>query len=59
LIYIFLGWLDCTFNLGRYDDAVAIYDSILSLEPDYEANLQTLQGKGSGLFDLERYDEAM
>ncbi len=45
--------------MGRYDEAVAVYDRILSLEPDYETNIQALQGKASGLFNLGRYDDAI
>jgi tetratricopeptide (TPR) repeat protein len=45
--------------LGRYDEAVAVCDRILSLEPDYETNIQALQGKASGLFNSWRYDDAI
>ena len=46
-------------NLARYEEAVSVYDKILSLKPVYETNLQALQGKANALFDLGRYEEAV
>jgi tetratricopeptide (TPR) repeat protein len=46
-------------NLARYEEAVSVYDKILSLNPIYETNLQALQGKANALFDLGRYEEAV
>jgi protein O-GlcNAc transferase len=45
--------------LGRFDEAVGVYDRILSLDPGYETNIQALQGKASGLFNLGSYDDAI
>ena len=48
--------VDALFNLGRYDDAIGIYDEILEFYPD---EIRALIGKGDALLKLGKYDEAI
>jgi tetratricopeptide (TPR) repeat protein len=42
--------------LGRYDDAIAVYNEILEVYPD---EIRVLSGKGDALLKLGKYEGAI
>ena len=46
----------CSFNLRRYDEALAAYDQAIALKPDLA---EAWLGRGDALADLNRDDDAL
>ncbi|MFL5656114.1 MAG: toll/interleukin-1 receptor domain-containing protein [Ktedonobacteraceae bacterium] len=47
---------DCLYLQGRYDEAVAIYEHLIRLDP---SDVKVYCTKGNALMNLKRYDEAL
>ena len=55
LIEAWFGRAGVLFNLGRFDDALAAYDKVLSLKPDLA---EAWLGRGNLLMAVQRYESA-